>query len=83
VTSERLGADRAVVAMKLANTLELELRRHPAAVRGAVLAHALAAWLASLPEQHREGHFDDHIASVRRMLRIVLEIQRPDHDHTP
>ena len=48
---------------------------HPAIV-GAALAQALAIWLASLPEQHRQGHFDDHIASVRRLVPIVLERQR-------
>ena len=50
---------------------------HPAVV-GAALAQALAIWIASLPEQHRTGHLEDHIASVKRMIPVVLETR---HGH--
>jgi hypothetical protein len=63
-------------ALDLAQAITKLWAGHSPGVQGAALAQALAIWLAAHPEIARNGLLGDHIASVRRMVPIILEMQQ-------
>lgn len=60
-------------AIDLAEAMTKLWQGYDPGVQGAALAQALAIWLAAHPEIAREALLQDHIASVNRMVPIVLE----------